>query len=54
MSLLSSSVYSSLFTYNAYMLTWSYRHLTFDGFDKVARITCISHDSNFLIVGFRD
>jgi len=54
MSLLSNSVYSSVFTYNPYVLTRPYQHLTFIASIEPHQITCISHDINILIVGFGD
>ena len=44
MSPSSNSVYSSVFTYNPYVLTRPYRHLTFVASIEPHRITCISHD----------
>jgi len=52
MSPLSNSVYSSVFTYNPYVLTRPYRHLTFVALIELHRITCVSHDISILIVGF--
>ena len=44
MSPSSNSVYSSVFTYNPYVLTRPYRHLTFVASIEPHRITCVSHD----------
>ena len=44
MSPSSNSVYSSVFTYNPYVLTRPYRHLTFVASIEPYRITCVSHD----------
>jgi len=52
MNLLSNSVYSSAFTYNPYVLTRPYRHLTFVALIEPHKITCVSHDISVLIVGF--
>ena len=44
MSPSSNSVYSSVFTYNPYVFTRPYQHLTFVASIEPHRITCISHD----------
>ena len=44
MSPSSNSVYFSVFTYNPYVLTRPYRHLTFVASIEPHRITCVSHD----------
>ena len=49
MSPSSNSVYSSVFTYNPYVLTRPYRHLTFVASIEPHCITCISHDISVLI-----
>ena len=45
MSPSSNSVYSSVFTYNPYVLTRPYRHLTFVASIEPHRIICVSHIS---------
>ena len=50
MSLLSNSVYSSVFTYNPNVLTRPYRHLTTKALIGLHRITCLTLDISVLIV----
>ena len=54
MSPSSNSVYSSVFTYNPYVLTRPYRHLTTKASIKLRHITCVSLDISDLIVRFGD
>ena len=50
MSPLSNSVYSSVFTYNPYVLT--YQHLTTKPLIELHHIKCVSLDISILIVRF--
>ena len=54
MSLLSNSVYSSVFMYNPNMLTRQYSHLTTKASIELHHITCVSLDISVLIVRFGD
>ena len=54
MSLLSNSVYSSVFTYNSNVLTRLYRHLITKALIKPHHITCVLLDVSVLIVRFGD
>ena len=54
MSLLSNSVYSSVFTYNPNVLTRRYRHLTTKASIEPHHITCVTLDISVLIVRFGD
>ena len=54
MSLLSNSVYSSVFMYNPNVLTKRYRHLTTKASIEPHHITCVSLDTSVLIMRFGD
>ena len=54
MSLSSNSVYSSVFTYNPYVLTGPYRYLTFMASVEPHRTMCIPDYISISIVGFGD
>ena len=54
MSLLSNSVYSSVFMYNPNVLTRPHRHLTNKALIEPHHITCVSLDISVLIVRFGD
>ena len=54
MSLLSNSVYSSVFTYNPNVLTSPYQHLITKGSIELHHIMCVSLDISILIVRFGD
>ena len=54
MSLLSNSVYSSVFMYNPNVLTRPFRHLTIKALIELHHITCVLHDISVLIVRFGD
>ena len=54
MSLLSNSVYSSVFMYNPNVLTRQYRHLTTKALIEPHQITCITLNISVLIVRFGD
>jgi len=54
MSPLSNSEYSSIFMYNPYVLTRSYRNVTFVALIVPHHITCILHDISISIVGVGD
>ena len=54
MSLLSNSVYPSIFTYNPNVLMRQYRHLTTKALIEPHYITCASLDISVLIVRFGD
>ena len=54
MSLLSNSVYSSVFTYNPNVLTRWYRHLTTKALIEPHQIMCVTLDISVFIVRFGD
>ena len=54
MSLLSNSVYSSVFTYNPNVLTRWYQHLTSKALIEPHHITCVTLDISVFIVRFED
>ena len=54
MSLLSNSVYFSVFIYNPNVLTRQYRHFTIKASIEVHHITCVSLNISALAVTFGD
>ena len=50
----STSVYSSVFTYNPYVLTSLYRHLSFMALIRPHQIVCFTYNISISTLGFGD